>query len=326
MAGKFGPGSVWFLLDGYNVVVNKLKSLSAGVKSEMEVTTGLGDTARERTPIGVCSAELVQEGAIWDTTTNYIHTAMVSGVPTTPQTAARVACLGFAGQTVGESCFGFEGDHTVEYEVKAERGALQKGNVVHHISGQMDKCLVIQELAAKTADWDTTGGSVDYTTDTGQVVIPITSNSQANPSVVTSTVPHGLTSGDKILVSGVATSDATINGAQIATVITSLTFSVDVDATTAAGTGGVFVRADSAGGAVGYLQVTAAATFTNFVAKIQDSPDDAAYSDLITFTDNVSAPFAERVAASGDVDRYLAVDGDITGAGSITACVICARL
>lgn len=328
MAGPFGPSSVWFLIDGYNVLVNKVKSLSAGIASEVEDTPGLGDTWKERMPIGVCSAELVQEGAIWNTATDRFHDAFVDTVPTSPQATVRIACLGMAGQTVGEPCFGFEADHTAKFDVKSEQGALQKGNIVHEISGQMDNCLVVQELAAKTADWDTTGGgeAVDYTLDTGQVVIPITSNSQASPSVVTTTVPHGLTTGDKVLIAGVSGSDADINGERVATVITTTTFSVPVDATTSAGTGGTMVRADSANGAVGYLQVTAASGFTNFVCKIQDSPDDSSYADLITFADDVSGPYAQRVAAAGDVDRYLAVDGDITGSGSITVCVICARL
>lgn len=76
--------------------------------------------------------------------------------------------------------------------------------------------------------------------------------------------------------------------------------------------------ASSANGGVGYLQVVLSTGFTNFVGKIRHSTDDITYTDLITFTDNVSAPFAERIAVAGTVNRYLAFDGNVTGSGSIT--------
>ncbi len=71
--------------------------------------------------------------------------------------------------------------------------------------------------------------------------------------------------------------------------------------------------------------MTACSGFTNFVAKIRDSADDTTYADLITFADNVTAPFGERATVTGTVDRYLSVDGNVTGSGSITAWVGFAR-
>lgn len=73
--------------------------------------------------------------------------------------------------------------------------------------------------------------------------IVITSNSQASPSVVTCPVPHGLTSGDSVIIAAVVGSNADINGTRTVTVITPLTFSVAVDASTAGGTGGYFTLA-----------------------------------------------------------------------------------
>jgi hypothetical protein len=155
-------------------------------------------------------------------------------------------------------------------------------------------------------------------------VIPITSNSIANPTVVTTTVPHGLTSGDIVYIAGVASSSPTINGQRTVTVTSTTTFTVPVNVTVG-GTGGTLVRANSANGGVGYLAVSACSGFTNFVGKIRDSADDSVYADLITFTDNVSDPFAERLTVSGTVDRYLCFDGNVTGAGSITLLVGFAR-
>jgi hypothetical protein len=76
--------------------------------------------------------------------------------------------------------------------------------------------------------------------------------------------------------------------------------------------------ASSADGGVGYLHVSAASGFTNFVGKIRDSADDSTFADLITFTDDVDAPFAERIEVAGTVDRYLSFTGTVTGTGSIT--------
>src|SRR5216683_7771992 len=68
----------------------------------------------------------------------------------------------------------------------------------------------------------------------------ITSNTIANPTVVTTSAPHGLTTGDKILIAGNITSNPPINGSRIVTVISPTTFSVPVNCTTG-GTGGSFV-------------------------------------------------------------------------------------
>ena len=46
----------------------------------------------------------------------------------------------------------------------------------------------------------------------------------------------------------------------------------------------------------------------DITAKIQDSSDDAAYGDLISFTATSSTgdPVAERKTVTGEVQRYLA--------------------
>ena len=76
--------------------------------------------------------------------------------------------------------------------------------------------------------------------------------------------------------------------------------------------------ASSSSGGVGFIQCTAASGFSGFVGKVRDSSDDVTYADLVSFTDNVSAPFAERVTVSGTVNRYLSFTGIISGSGSIT--------
>lgn len=317
--GKFGSAAVLFLVDGYNLLSNKVKTLRAKDEALTERSDGLGDASEEHTPTGVSKVELEQQGAFFDTTTAYIHAAMAASVPTSPQQAVRVICFGFSGQTIGEPFVGLEGAFSVSYEVLASNGELTKANVEYRVTGDLHRGTIIQALAAKTVDWNTKtdGVQVDYTLDTQQQVIPITSNTLANPSVVTTPIPHGLTTGDIILISGVSTSSPTINGQRTVTVISSVSFSVPVNVTVA-GTGGTFVRANSSAGGVGYQQVTAFSGFTGFVGKLRDSPDDVTYADWATFANVTAAPAAERVVVAGVVDRYMSFDGNVTGVGSIT--------
>lgn len=319
MAGKFGPASVVVLAGGYNLLAAKLKSLNHKIESITEPTGGLGDASEEATPVGVERLTVTQGGGFFDTSTAKTHAAWSAGMGTTPQATPKVICVGFAGNEIGAPFYGIQGMFQVDYEVMAAIAELTKANAQYRVAGRLDRGQIIQHLTAKTADWNTKtlGTQVDYAADTQQRVIPITSNSVANPSVVTTPVPHGLTTGDIIVISGVSTSSPTINGQRTVTVISETTFSVPVNVTVG-GTGGSFVKANSANGGVGYLQVTAASGFTNFVGKIRDSADDTTYADLVTFTDNVSAPFAERVSVAGVCDRYLSFDGNVTGSGEIT--------
>jgi len=238
-AGKFGPASGILLVDGYNILSNKVTGLTEKATSELTDTTGLGDTAYETAPVGMTTMEVTQDGAFFDTTALYSHAAFSASVPTTPQTAARIMCVGFAGQTTGYPFTGCEGTYSDSYEVVAELGNLQKANVSYAMTGTRSAGLILQPLAAKTDSWDTTSSPVDN-------------------------------------------------------------------------------AASSSAGGVGFIQCTAASGFSGFVGKVRHSADDSTYADLLLFTDNVSAPFAERVTVSGTVNRYLSFTGLISGTGSIT--------
>ena len=245
-AGKFGTASAFFLVDGYNVLSNKITSLSEKAVSLMSDGTGLGDSAYETFPIGRVSSEVVQEGAYFDTTALYSHAAFSGSIPTSPQSTARVMCLGFAGQTTGYATVGYEGAFSDSYEVVAELGDLQRANVTYAITGKRSAGLILQPLAAKTADWNTQSSSVDN-------------------------------------------------------------------------------AASSASGGEGFIQCTAATGFSAFVGTIQHSADNISFASLIDFSDNVTAPFAERKTVSGTVNRYLAFSGNVTGSGSITVFAAFAR-
>lgn len=76
--------------------------------------------------------------------------------------------------------------------------------------------------------------------------------------------------------------------------------------------------ASSSAGGAGYVQVTAYSGLTNAVIKIQDSPDNAVWSDLIVFATVTAANVAERATVAGTVDRYVRAIVDVTGTGSVT--------
>jgi hypothetical protein len=306
------------LVNGVSLLPAKYKDLSTEAEAQTEDTTGLGDAWPEHTPTGMQKAALsIGEGLYDDGATN-THEAFRAGNGT-----ARVMVYGLQGDTIGQPFYGHAGVFSVAYKVLAKLGDLTKASVKYLCTGRRDEGVILQSTTTQVADWNTEGASsVDFTT-LPQRVIPITSNSIANPSVVTTTVPHGLTSGDIILISGVATSSPTINGERTVTVISATTFSVPVNVTIA-GTGGTFVRSNTTGGGAGYLHVTAFSGFSGFVAKVRDSADDVTYAVLVTFAGQTTVG-AQRVEVSGTVDRHLAIDGNVTGAGSVTCWVGFAR-
>ena len=76
--------------------------------------------------------------------------------------------------------------------------------------------------------------------------------------------------------------------------------------------------ASSANGGTGYLQVTdlTLGGYTSITVKMQDSPDDSVWSDLITFTAVTADEFAQAVEVEGTVDRYLRAELTLNGSGS----------
>jgi hypothetical protein len=71
------------------------------------------------------------------------------------------------------------------------------------------------------------------------------------------------------------------------------------------------------------LHITATAS-GNFSFIVQDSPDDAVYSELDTFTADGSAITSEHMSGSGTVDRYVRMRAEFT-AGTCTAICTFAR-
>lgn len=71
--------------------------------------------------------------------------------------------------------------------------------------------------------------------------VPIVSSSVASPTVITTSVPHGLASGDTVQIAGHTGSTPAVDGSRVVTVLSPTTFTVPV-AVTVAGTGGTVTR------------------------------------------------------------------------------------
>jgi len=207
MSGKLGSaGFSVLLVDGYDLLASKIKTFSHKITALNERSEGLGDSTEAVTPTGLARVDLSQGGAFFDDATTGAHTLLSpAGAPA----VSRVLAVAYGGNTIAKPFIGLSGLYGHTYEVLSQVGALTKANVDYDASGILDRGVILQVQGALTADGN--GTSVDYTLNPAQRVIPITSNTLANPSVVTTPVPHGLTTGQVVLISGVATSSPTIS-------------------------------------------------------------------------------------------------------------------
>lgn len=320
---KYGSASALFLVDGYDFLAAKLQSLNLKVSSITEQSDGLGDPSQANLPVGKQKATLTQGQAFFDTAALSIHDAMATHLGSTPNDTPRVSCIGIMGNTISAQSYGIAGLFSVAYESLLQLSKLTKANAEHLLQGIVERGRVLCNLASRSATFDTSATPVDFTTDPSAIVIPLTGNTAANPTVVTTAVPHGLTTGQKVLFSG-SNSTPSLNGEQTVTVTSATTFTVAVNVTVA-GTTGTFVPSNSVNGGSGYQQITALAGITGYVGKIRHSADNVTYADLVTFTNVTSAPNAQRATVAGTVNRYLLYSGTVTGAGSISPFAMFAR-
>jgi hypothetical protein len=306
------------LVDEFNLLPGISESCSFGKESLTQKTNPFGVTSEQNSPIGIERGVIEIGGGYYDASLDGVHGSLGGTLGTNRQVSAAIE-----GNVIGKHFMGFSGAYDQSFMLTGKVDDLTMGNAKYVINGLVEEGVIVQHLATFTATWDTkTGGSnatdapVDYTLDPQQTPIPITSNSIANPTVITCPIPHRLTSGQIILISGVSGGSPTINGQRTVTVINSTTFSVPVNATSG-GTGGQFVLASTVSGGAGYLHVTGL-TVTSLANKIMHSPDDITYATLVTFP-TLTAVGKQRVVVTGTVDRYLSNQGTVVGAGNVTA-------
>ena len=127
-----------------------------------------------------------------------------------------------------------------------------------------------------------------------------------------------------MIISGHSGSTPALAEEDVVSVIDETSFTINVNVTVG-GTGGTFVKGQTSEGAAGYQHVSDFSGFSGFIGKLRDSDDDITYADLLSFADVTAARNGQRVEVTGDVERYVAYSGDVTGTGSITALAGLAR-
>jgi hypothetical protein len=147
---KYGSSSAWMLVDGADLggYLTEFNDEKEGV---LEESTVIGNTYQAHSPVGVRKAKVTASG-FYDDASNASNAIAIG------QTTSRIVCYGYAtNTTLGAKFVGAEGAYFGKYNRTPTRNQLHKFNAEVTVSGQVDECIVIQELEAKTADWDTTG-------------------------------------------------------------------------------------------------------------------------------------------------------------------------
>jgi hypothetical protein len=135
MAGLYGPASVTVTLEeSPGGTARALTGLITGgitvtKTSETAETTGLGDSAREFTPIGITGGETITIEGLWNTSSNSSH-AVLKDVDDGPQDDTREAVI-----TMGDSKVATCQTRLVSYSVTASLDDVQKFSADLQITG-----------------------------------------------------------------------------------------------------------------------------------------------------------------------------------------------
>jgi hypothetical protein len=148
---KRGPGDAWLVVAGYEPGLY-CTEFESSTEALFEESTTLGDSFKEKLPIGVRQAELTLAGFYDDT-----NDASDEALMTVTSNTERIVLFGVCGQTVGAKATGFEGGYVAKYDRKPTRNGLHKFSGTVTLSGQVDEGIILQELEDKTADWNTEG-------------------------------------------------------------------------------------------------------------------------------------------------------------------------
>src|SRR5262245_61042687 len=233
---NYGSDQVaFFLIGGYDLL-GVTTRLEDEIERVLEETTTLGVAWQAEAPVGVQRATFKQNG-YYDAAANASNDALVA-----LNGSQRVLMWGVAGNAIGRPFTGAAGAIEAVYQRVIARLALYKANAEYRIAGRVEEGVILAPKAARTTSGDTQATSVDYSTLTP--AIPITSSSVANPTTITTSAPHGLTSGDRVVIGGHSGSTPSINGEQTATVTSPTTFTIPVNVT-AGGSGGAVNKASS---------------------------------------------------------------------------------
>jgi hypothetical protein len=156
----------------------------------------------------------------------------------------------------------------------------------------------------------TNGTAVDLGVAEWATPVTITSNTNANPTVILTSGPHGLVTGDSVTISGQVTGTPLINGDYPVTYSDATHFTIPVNVTVAGGTAAL-AKTSTDFGACSYLQAFTRVG-TSYVVKVQHSADSAGtdtWADVagLSHTSVTTVPVFERMpttTATGIIKRW----------------------
>jgi hypothetical protein len=153
---NYGQSSVGFvLIGGYNLLTYTTDLSPISKESLFEQSDTLGDSWVEFLPVGVQKAYFTIKGFYDDAADT------IAGIVATGTSTERVVCISLEGNTIGKKFAGFQGSYGAKLNRILSRGGLHKVEVPQVVSGAQEDGVILQELEAKTTDWDTDSESVD---------------------------------------------------------------------------------------------------------------------------------------------------------------------
>ncbi len=143
----------------------------------------------------------------------------------------------------------------------------------------------------------------------------ITSSSVANPSVITTSTPHGWRSGDAVTISGhTGATPALNNNTYVITVLTPTTFTIPVNVTVG-GTGGTATRVSSRGGRLYIMATAVQGTTPSITLVLTDSADGATYATIATSA-AIGAVGTQMLTIAGNIREHVRLTWTITGSST----------
>ena len=153
---NYGQSSVGFVLvGGYNLLTYTTDLSPIDTEALFEQSDSLGDSWVEFLPVGMQKAYFTIKGWYDDAA------ASIAGIVATGTSTERVVCIAHEGNTIGKKFIGFQGSYSAKFRRILTRAGLHKVDVPQVVSGAQEDGVILQELEAKTGDWDTDSESVD---------------------------------------------------------------------------------------------------------------------------------------------------------------------
>lgn len=301
---NYGPASAFILVGGRDISGDSFTLLDR-IEQVTQQSNGIGDPWEEQLTPGVARAILEAGGGFYDDRLLGLNEALV-GIGATQQEVA----YGMAGRGIGAEMALPFGVFAAVFKRGPAREGLTMASAEYRVTGQYMRGRSVHGISSETvASGDTKATPVDQALSPRLTAIAITSSSIANPTVITTTTPHGLVTGEVILITG-HTSTPTLNGgAGFAVTVTGLsTFTIPVNVTVGGGATGSFIKV-STPSSVWVLHPTDLNLDggTSYSILGLHSDDNVTYSTAVTFTNVTAAGVAQRQTLATQTKRYRAM-------------------